>query len=86
MPSYQDTRRAVRDQKRTIWIMWAVCGAIFLLITRAVWNVPVLGIVMQVALVVLGIAATVAAFCLSGRVQHVADQVRDETLRQTQED
>lgn len=82
MPDYQNTRRAVRDQKRNIWIMWAVCGAIWLLITRAVWNIPVLGLIMRIALVVLGIAATVAAFILSGRLQKIADRKRDETLRQ----
>ncbi|GAA3718161.1 hypothetical protein [Streptomyces tremellae] len=82
---YGDVRRAVRDQKRNIWIMWAVCGGIWLLITRAVWNVPVLGLIMQIALVVLGIAATIAAFWLSGRVQRIADRARDETLRQAQD-
>ncbi|MFE2427246.1 hypothetical protein ACFXJ5_10895 [Streptomyces sp. NPDC059373] len=80
MPSYSDVHKAVRVEKFRIWLAWASGGAIWLIITNATRNVPILSVITQVLLVALGIFFTVAALTMTRKLNAKADAARKEVL------
>lgn len=83
MPSYSDVEKAVRAEKRQIWAAWLSGGIIWLIITNATRNVPVVSVITQVLLVVLGILFTFAAVTMTRKLNAKADAARKEVLGDT---
>ncbi|WP_329311691.1 hypothetical protein [Streptomyces sp. NBC_01262] len=80
MPSYSDVERAVRAEKRQIWVAWLCGGGIWLLITRATMNIPVVSVITQALLVILGVLFTYAAVTMTRKLNAKADAARREVL------
>lgn len=80
MPSYTDVDKAVRTEKRQIWAAWLSGGIIWLIITKATQHIPILGVITQVLLVVLGLLFTFAAMTATNKLNHKADAARKEVL------
>ncbi|NUS22694.1 MAG: hypothetical protein HOV92_00495 [Streptomyces sp.] len=80
MPSYNDVQKAVRAEKRGIWFAWFTGGVIWLIITNATKHVPIVSVVTQVLLVVLGIVSTWTALRMSNALSRREEQARREVL------
>jgi hypothetical protein len=80
MPSYSDVQKAVRVEKFRIWFAWASGGVIWLIITNATQHVPIVGVITQVLLIVLGVLFTIAAVTMTTRLNRKADAARKEVL------
>lgn len=80
MPSYSDVQKAVRVEKFRVWFGWLAGNAIMALIANGTKNIAVVNVVMQVLLVVVFLALTVAAFRMTGALNRRADAARREVL------
>jgi uncharacterized membrane protein YobD (UPF0266 family) len=80
MPSYIDVQKAVRAEKRRIWFGWLCGGIIWLIITNATKNVPVVSVITQVLLVVLGLLSTWTAMRMSNALSRKEEVARREVL------
>ncbi|MFB7285454.1 hypothetical protein [Actinacidiphila glaucinigra] len=79
-PSYTDIEKAVRTEKRQIWAAWLSGGVIWLIITNATRNVPVVSVITQVLLIVLGVAFTYIAIKMTRALNRKADTARRRVL------
>ena len=80
MSNYSDVQKAVRAEKRGIWFAWLCGGIIWLIITNATKHVPVVSVITQVLLVVLGILSTWTAMRLSNALSRKEEAARREVL------
>jgi uncharacterized membrane protein (UPF0182 family) len=80
MPSYSDVQKAVRVEKFRIWFAWVSGGVIWLMITNATRNIPIISVITQVLLVVLGVLFTIAAVTMTNRLNRKAEAARTEVL------
>ncbi|MFJ4434592.1 hypothetical protein [Streptomyces sp. NPDC088923] len=80
MSDYRDIQSAVRTEKARIWAAWVCGGIIWLIITNATRNVPVVSVITQVLLVVLGILSTITAVRMTNALNRKADAARREVL------
>jgi ABC-type phosphate transport system auxiliary subunit len=79
-PSYTDIERAVRTEKRQIWVAWFCGGVIWLIITNATKNIAVVSVITQVLLIVLGIASTFIAMKMSRALNRKGAAARRQVL------
>lgn len=80
MASYSDVQKAVRAEKRGIWLAWLTGGIIWLIITNATKHVPVVSVITQVLLVVLGIVSTWTALRMTNALSRKEEAARREVL------
>lgn len=80
MASYNDVQKAVRAEKRGIWFAWLCGGIIWLIITNATKHVPVVSVITQVLLAVLGLLSTWTAMRLSNAASQKEAAARRDVL------